>query len=435
MLGSQDPFSCKIFPKKYVIEVIGCRTNQYEVQLMRTELEAAGYSSVRAGEEASICVINTCAVTESAESSSRHTIRSCMQRHKNARIVVTGCLAEKDEKALLSLGESIYIIPNSKKESFSKILFSAETTPSTISTFDGHTRPFIKIQDGCTCFCSYCIVPYLRGGSRSRNKDEIVQEIRQLIQSGYKEVVLTGVNVGDFSNTEYELIDLIREIDLLPGLERLRLSSINPNDIDSRFVRTIPSLKKFCPSLHLVLQSGSNAVLRRMRRKYTREMFFSLVDELRQVSPDFEFSTDVIVGFPGETESDFEETLDVIQRVRFSKVHMFPFSVREGTAAARFQDKVGIDEIKRRKREVLHIAEKVSFDVRQKYVGKEVYILTERGDDPCFIYGQTPQALLVKIPRGIIHDNEFVKVKLIGNDIESFSGEICEPKSICSSTM
>lgn len=407
--------------KKYAVAVVGCRTNQYELQLIRTQLEAAGYEPAKEGETASMCVINTCAVTEQAESSSRHAVRSCVQHNPDARIIVTGCLAEKDEKSLMSLGEDIKIIPNSQKDSFSKLLFTpSEPFPHAISSFEEHTRPFIKIQDGCTCFCSYCIVPYVRGASRSREKDEILQEIKQLVRSGYKEIVLTGVNVGDFS----DLVGLITEIDAISGLERFRLSSINPNDIDENFIQKVTSLKKFCPSLHLVLQSGSNAILRKMRRKYTREQFLSLVNQFRGLFPDFEFSTDVIVGFPGETESDFEDTVDIIQKVKFSKVHMFPFSPREGTLAARFPEKISVEDMKRRKAYILQIAEEVAYDVREKYVGKKVCILTERGDDPAWLYGQTPQALLVKIQKKSFSENELLNVKLVGNDKESLLGEV-----------
>jgi threonylcarbamoyladenosine tRNA methylthiotransferase MtaB len=263
-------------------------------------------------------------------------------------------------------------------------------------------------------------VPFLRGASRSRRKDEILEEIRGLLGSSYKEIVITGVNVGDFP----QLTDLLVDIDALPGIERLRLSSINPNDIDDRFIEVASSLKSFCPSLHLVLQSGSNAVLKKMRRKYTQEMYLDIVRRLRDKRSDFAFSTDVIVGFPGESEADLEQTAEVIKSVNFSKVHLFPYSSREGTLAARFQEQVPIEVLKIRKLKIAELADLSAQRVRQDFVGKRVPILTESREEGQWLFGLTPHNLVVKIPKRMLSGNELVEVKITGHIDEELIGEL-----------
>jgi threonylcarbamoyladenosine tRNA methylthiotransferase MtaB len=399
--------------KRYAAQVVGCRVNQYELQSMRAQLEAHGYTAAEEGETAELCVVNTCAVTESAESSSRHAVRSLLSRNPHAKILVTGCLAQKDPSSLQEISESVHVLPNTEKDRFFESLFPSDVPPSPfITTFEGHTRAFIKIQDGCTCFCSYCIVPYLRGTSRSRKKEDILEEIRGLVAASYKEIVVTGVNVGDFPR----LVDLLQAIDAIDGIKRLRLSSINPNDIDEEFIEVVPQLKSFCPALHLVLQSGSNSVLKKMRRKYTREMYLDLVERFRKKQPDFAFSTDVIVGFPGETDADLEQTAEVIKAVNFSKVHLFPYSVREGTLAARFQDVVPVETIKERKAKIAQIAQECACMVRQQFVGKRVTVLTEEEG------GQTPHGLVVKLNEPL-PKNHLVDVKVVGFD-EELIGEL-----------
>ena len=403
-----------LMKKKYAAAVSGCRTNQYELQSMKTQLEAEGFAAAREGEEADLCVIHTCAVTESAESSSRHAVRALVHKHPGALIVVTGCLAQKDPVSLRALSENVEIISNDEKEYFFEKLFPGKKAPQkSITTFEGHTRAFVQIQDGCNCYCSYCIVPYLRGPSQSRAREEILREIKTLLASSYKEIVITGVNVGDFLDCgSYGLIDLLGEVDTLPGVERLRLSSINPNDIDERFLQTLSGLKSFCPSMHLVLQSGSNAILKKMRRQYTRESYCDLVKKLRKTNPDFCFSTDVIVGFPGETDADFEETVEVVRDVGFAKVHIFPYSRREGTQAARLGKCVPHDVIKDRKRRLADVEHEVSLETRARFVGRTVSVLTENGDDPTWICGQTPHGLVVKVPRENLSENTLLRVEL-----------------------
>jgi len=394
-------------PQTFSLASIGCRTNQYEIQALKEQLEAMGCIYVE--KDADLCIVNTCSVTQGAESSSRRSIRSLIKKHPRARIIITGCLALRAPETLK--GE---IIP--EKESIVKTLFPDRLIPPfSISKFSNHTRAFVKVQDGCNNFCSYCIIPYLRGRSRSKDTKSIVKEVQGLIESGHKEIVLTGIDVGDFNDNGFVLSDLVQTLDALDGLKRLRISSINPNQVDEKMVETILSGKNTCHSMHLVLQSGSTKILQKMRRLYTREQFLETVALFRQRSADFMFTTDVIVGFPGETEEDFEQSLELVKEVRFAKVHMFPYSERPGTRAKRFLDKVPAKTITERKGCLLKEAEEISCQVREKYVGKEVEVLTEQSNETKWLNAQTRNGLPVLLPRESAQPNELIQVRLEKN--------------------
>lgn len=407
-------------PKRFACTVLGCRTNQYELQATKTQLEALGFVEAAEGERADLCIIHTCAVTEAAESSSRHAIRSLVARHPGARIAVTGCLATRDSEGMRSIEGVTDVIAGKTSEEIVPTLFpDAELRPFGITRFDGHTRVFIKVQDGCNAFCTYCTVPFLRGRSRSRSIEDIVQEATRVVASGHKEIVLTGVNIGDF---EGKLSELVAAVDGVPGLKRLRVSSLNPNDVDEPLIDVLTCGQVVCPALHLVLQSGSNTILERMRRQYTREQFLDIVRRLRAKVPDFSFSTDIIVGFPGETTEDFYETLSLVQEVQFTKVHIFPYSERPRTVAARLPDKVSNDVIKERKHMLLETAERAASAIREEYVGRVVEVLTENGGDQ--IEGMTPQGLPVFISGGIVEPNQLVSVRISKNGSCGLFGEV-----------
>jgi threonylcarbamoyladenosine tRNA methylthiotransferase MtaB len=416
--------------KKYKVEALGCRTNQYEAQAFRDQLTGMGYEQASDGEEADLCIVNTCTVTESADSSSRHLIRQFAKQNPQAKVVVTGCLAERDPSSLINISGVAKVVSNKDKEQLLDDLFPAEDVPEfSIKRFDAHTRAFVKVQDGCNSFCTYCIIPYVRGRSRSRTVDEIVAEVKELVKSGYKEVVLTGINVGDFDGAgdgKDRLHHLVRAVDAIDGLERLRVSSIDPDEIDDDLTDAILNGKKTCHSMHIVLQAGSNVVLKRMNRKYTRQIFLDTVRRLKNISPDFTVTTDIIVGFPGETESDFQETLEVIREVEFAKVHMFPYSDRPRTKANLFPNKVPHDVIRERKSQVLKMAEEVSYLLRQKYVGRSLTILTEEmgKDHPDTLYGHTANFLGVSIPKEGLAVNELVEVELLSNSPDGLIGKV-----------
>lgn len=412
--------------KKFKIVTLGCRTNQYESQAYADQLHTMGYE-LSDEEEVEVCIVNTCTVTESADSSSRYQIRQLARKHPRARIIVTGCLAERVPAEIKGLPGVDLVVSNKDKENLLTLAFPEEEIPEfSIRQFEAHTRAFVKIQDGCDSFCTYCIIPYVRGRSRSRTIPEVIKEIEELIQNGYKEVVLTGINIGDFDGGKESktLADLVRCADQIDGLERLRISSIDPDEVDEDLADAVLNGKKTCPSMHIVLQAGSNVTLKRMNRKYTREIFFDTIEKLKKANPDFTFTTDVIVGFPGESERDFQDTLDAMKQVGFAKVHMFPFSPRERTRAALYPNRVPVEVIQERKQRLLRLAEEHAFALRQKYVDKKRSVLFEADEEEGYIFGHTDNFLPVKVEKGKILPNELKMVELISNQPDTLLGKI-----------
>lgn len=421
--------------KKFKIATLGCRTNQYESQAYQDQLLAMGYSPAQEGEIADVCIVNTCTVTESADRHSRHEIRQLARENPNTKLVVTGCFAEREPALIQQLGGVTHVIANREKESLIATVFPQEEVPEfSIKHFEAHTRAFVKIQDGCNSYCTYCIIPYVRGRSRSRTIPEIVREVEELIANGYKEIVLTGINIGDFDGCPAEgapphrLSDLIRIIDKLPGLERLRVSSIDPDEVDDDLADAILNGKNTCHSMHLVLQSGSNVILKRMNRKYTRQIFLNTVERMRQASPDFTVTTDIIVGFPGETEADFADTLDVMREVKFAKVHMFPYSPRDRTRAALFPNQISPEIMKERKQIILRTAEETAYTLREQFLNRRMVILTENSDPtrPNEIGGHSDNFLMVWIQNATLKPNELVTVELIANTPAGLIGKVLE---------
>lgn len=414
--------------KHFKVASLGCRTNQYEAKAFENQLQKLGLEETSDQKDTDVCIVNTCTVTASADAASRAKIRSLLREHPNAEVVVTGCMAEAAKEDLLKMDPRVKVYLNKEKELIIQKLFpDIETYPEfNIEQFEGNTRAFVKIQDGCNSYCTYCIIPYVRGKSRSRKIPEIIDEIKGLSDKGYKEVVLTGINIGDFDGDgqKKRLSDLVYEVDKIEGIERIRISSIDPDEVEKDLQDAVLQCKKACPSMHVVLQSGSNTVLKRMNRKYTRQMFFETIDRLRELDSSFTFTTDVIVGFPGETEADFNETLDVIEKVKFAKVHMFPYSRRKRTRAALYPDQVPAQIAQERKQILLRKAEKMSFLLRESFIGKEGVVLLEKRENKDFIFGHTETFLPVKIFSKDLSRNELVRVRLSENTEEGFTGII-----------
>lgn len=416
--------------KKFKVLTLGCRTNQYESQGFSDQLVTLGYKKAQEGETADICIVNTCTVTQSADSSSRHAIRQLARENPGSRLVVTGCFAESKPEIVQQIEGIEFIVPNKDKERLVEKLFPEESIPEfSIKQFEAHTRAFVKVQDGCNSFCTYCIIPYVRGRSKSRPMEDIVKEIKGLIDRGYQEIVLTGINIGDFDggegkNSPLRLADLVRTVDKIPGIKRLRISSIDPDEVDSDLADAILNGQHTCPSMHIVLQSGSNLILKRMNRKYTRQIFLETVHRLKSENPDFTFTTDIIVGFPGETETDFLETLTVMEEVQFAKIHMFPYSDRQRTRAYLMPNKVPKEVISRRKAEILKAAEAIAYELRKKFIGRKMSVLTEQFDthDPEVISGHTANFLEVFLPRKNLKPNQLIDVQLVENTAKGFRG-------------
>ena len=408
---------------KYKVVTLGCRTNQYESQAYIDQLQGIGYVE---GDDADLVVVNTCTVTEQADKKSLYAIRQIKRKNPRAKVVVTGCLVERKGEEILALPEVDQVVGNLEKEELiRKALPEVESLPEfQIKRFDAHTRAFVKVQDGCNSYCSYCVIPFVRGRSRSKQMDEILDEVRGVVASGYKEIVLTGINIGDFDGGG-TLADLVRNVDAIPGIERLRISSIDPDEVDDDLLDAVVNGKNTCHSMHIVLQSGSNAVLKKMRRKYTIAEFYETVDRLLAASPKFTFTTDIIVGFPGETEDDFQQTLQVIERVRFAKVHMFPFSSRPYTRAARMPDHVPADEISRRKQILMRAAEKTALRLRGEFVGGIEKVLIESADPmrEGHVTGHTDGFLQVSLPKGELKQHDLIDVEITENGPDGLIGK------------
>jgi len=409
--------------KKFKIVTLGCRTNQYESQAYAKQLMGMGYTESAQG--ADVCIINTCTVTQQAEKSSLAEIAKIARQHPGAAVLVTGCLAEQAPDRILSIPGVSHVVANKEKEGLLTRLFPATELPEfAIENFSAHTRAFVKVQDGCNSFCSYCIIPYVRGRSRSRKVEDVLREVEGLVRHGYKEVVITGINVGDFDGGDgsARLADLVRAVDKVEGICRVRLSSIDPDEVDEDLLSAILEGQHTCHSLHIVLQSGSDAILKRMRRKYTRAMFLDTIDRVSCASPDFAFTTDVIVGFPGETEEDFQATVDVIRHVRFAKVHMFPYSPRPKTRAALFEDLVPQDVIATRKHTLLQEAQLAAAALRASYIGQRMEVLLESCEGSVWT-GHTDNFLCVEIlHKEGMEANAIVSVDFVANGPTALQG-------------
>ncbi|MFO0979742.1 MAG: tRNA (N(6)-L-threonylcarbamoyladenosine(37)-C(2))-methylthiotransferase MtaB [Planctomycetaceae bacterium] len=337
---------------------LGCKVNQYETQLVREALLQSGYREAKDEESAELCVVNTCTVTNTGDSKSRQVIRQLARQNPGAKTIVMGCYATRDPRAVSELPNVIEVVTDKRELPDVLSRFGVAELPTGITEFEGRQRAFVKIQDGCILKCSYCIIPTVRPGLRSRRPIDIEEEMRALIDHGYREIVISGIHMGHFGVDTNNLVPgdkperlwhLLRRLDRIPGDWRMRLSSIEAVEVNEEFIRAAGDCEHLCPQFHPALQSGSNSVLTRMRRRYRVERFLERLEQIRDMlGNDPAFSTDVIVGFPGETDAEFEETLETCRKARFMKVHVFPFSRRDGTPAATMPNQIPPEVIRER---------------------------------------------------------------------------------------
>ena len=390
---------------------LGCKVNQYETNAMIQKLIEGGYKIVEHHEKADIYIVNTCTVTNMSDRKSRQMIRKVREINPQAKIIAVGCYVEvakneveKMKEIDLTLGnsEKVDIVKycdnllqdikkdeNNKKNEFSEF--------GTI-TYTEKTRAVIKIQDGCDRFCSYCIIPYARGRVRSRNPQNVVSEITQIAKKGIKEVVLTGIHIASYGkdfDEKYELIDLLEEINKIDGIQRIRLGSIEPLLITNEFIQRLSKLEKICEHFHLSLQSGCDETLKRMNRRYTTTQFKEIVGIIRKAYKNANLTTDIIVGFPQETEEEFKKTYEFLKEIKFYKMHIFKYSPRKGTLAEKMQGQI-LPQIKEeRSRKLIELSDKNEEEYNKKYVGNEVEVLWE--EEKQGIYkGHTKNYILVE---------------------------------------
>lgn len=426
----------EITMKKCALHSLGCKVNSYETQAMQKMMESAGYEIVPFGEEiADIYIINTCSVTNIADRKSRQMIHKAKKLNPEAVVAAAGCYVE-------SAGDNIdedvdIVIGNNEKSHLIEILneyFEHMDKEKSVDIgkatgFDElnidspleHTRAYVKIQDGCNRFCSYCIIPYVRGRIRSRKPDDVMAEIKRVAASGCKEVVLTGIHLSsyglDFKDSTVKLIDVIEAVNRIEGIERIRLGSLEPLIVTEEFVRRLAKCKKICPHFHLSLQSGCDKTLKRMNRRYNVDEYYKGVELLREYFPDAAVTTDVIVGFPGETEEEFNITKKYLEKVCFYEMHVFKYSRRKGTAADKMPDQIPENIKSERSTELLELNEILSNGYREKYIGKKVKVLLEENhiiENKKYIIGFTDTYVRVALenPEEKLYTNQIVNVRV-----------------------
>lgn len=404
--------------RKAALHNLGCKVNAYETEAMQELLEQAGYQIVPFEEQADVYIINTCTVTNVADRKSRQMIHRARKKNPGAVIVAAGCYVQTKDTAGLDADIDI-VIGNNKKKEIAKVLedyfrergagvkkierldigHTSEYEDLTVSHTAGHTRVFLKVQDGCNQFCSYCIIPYARGRVRSRSREEVVAEVRRLAERGYKEVVLTGIHLSSYgTDIGDDLLSLILSVHQVEGICRIRLGSLEPGIITEEFARTLSECPKFCPHFHLSLQSGCDATLKRMNRRYDTAQYEEKCQILRKYFQDPALTTDVIVGFPGETEEEFEASRAFIDRINFYETHIFKYSRREGTRAAVMDGQVPDSVKTKRSALLLELGQKKQREYEEKLLGTTREVLME---ESVVIDGETWQ---------VGHTKEYVKI-------------------------
>jgi threonylcarbamoyladenosine tRNA methylthiotransferase MtaB len=388
---------------------LGCKVNQYETQLVKEALEQNGFREADEDETADLCVVNTCTVTSEGDAKSRKIIRQLSRQNPGTRTIVMGCYATRDPQAVSQLPDVFEVVTDKRELPDVLSRHGVHDIPAGISYFEGRKRAYVKVQDGCLLRCTYCIIPQVRPGLRSRDPEEIEQEVRRLVENGHKEIVLSGIHVGHFGvdttrkksgRPPFRLWHLFRKLDAIEGDWRMRLSSIEANEVDDDFIKAAADCAHLCPQFHPALQSGSDGVLRRMRRRYRIGRFLEKLERIREVMPDVAFTTDVIVGFPGETDEEFAETLEACRQARFMKIHIFPFSPRKGTPAATYPNQIPPEVRKARCRELAILERELAVEYYRKHVGRELEVLVERlcEDRPGWLRGTDRHYIPVHLP-------------------------------------
>jgi len=412
---------------KVAVYTLGCKVNIYESEYVISLLKKNNYEIVDFNDKADIYIINTCTVTNESDRKDRKIINQAKRTNPNAIIIVMGCYSQispsdidadiiignKDKSKIIELIEEY--LQNKNKIEKVYDLKKIDFEEMFIDNFENHTRAFVKIQDGCNAFCSYCIIPYARGGLRSKDEKEVIKEITTLVNNGYKEIVLTGIHTGRYGiekNTSLEV--LLNKLVNIPNIFRIRLSSIEINEITEGIINLIKNNKVMAKHLHIPLQSGSDKILKLMNRKYDLDYFINKVEQIRKEIPDISITTDLIVGFPNETEEDFNDTLNTLEKIKFTKIHTFPYSKRQGTKASIMPNQIPGNIKKERVHKVLEISSKYELEFYKSNINREYEVVTElRKNDICI--GHTSNYIPIIIDEKL--DNKIVNVKI--NSVKS----------------
>ena len=422
---------------KFYIYNLGCKVNSYESNIMMEDLERCGF--VKGTEtDSDIYIINTCTVTNTSDNKSMKTIRKVLRLYPDKIVVACGCMTQVNSLYLKDLNVSIIIGNHGKSkitEYINKYLKDKKQIiditdfkdnkfeDMCLNNFD-KTRAFVKIEDGCENFCSYCIIPYARGKVRSKDPKLVIEEVKNLISEGHKEVVLTGIHTGHYgSDINYKFSNLLNDLVKIKGLERLRISSIEITEITDDVLDVLKENSNLVSHMHIPLQSGSNEILKLMNRKYDKEYFIDKINKIRSIRPDISITTDVIVGFPSETEELFNETIETINKIKFSKIHVFPFSLRKGTKSEEIPNHVDDVTKKKRVKELVELSYSLENSYMNKFINKNVLLLPEIYKDG-YLIGHTDNYLKIKASGNKDLLNKIIEVEILENDYPYLLGKI-----------
>ncbi len=422
--------------KKVALHNLGCKVNAYETEVMEQKLREAGYEIVPFEPGADIYIINTCTVTNVADRKSRQMLHKAKRMNPDSIVVAAGCYTETDKEKVMADEDIDIIVGNNKKREIVTVLneyfeeqkkldvsidinHTSEYEEMTLEELSEHTRAYMKVQDGCNQFCTYCIIPYARGRVRSRKISDIEKEAAILAKKGFKEIVITGIHVGsygiDMKEKNIGLIDVVEAICKTPGIERVRLSSVEPRTITSDFMERISRLSKICPHFHLSLQSGCDTVLKRMNRKYNTKEYLDSCKLIRKYYKDAAITTDVIVGFPGETEEEHNITKSFLSEVQFADMHIFKYSKRQGTIAAGMENQVQETVKAQRSSELIELCKKMQREYRKRYIGDTVEVLfeeTETIEENEYYMGHTKEYVKIMVKSDEDVRNKIIRVKV-----------------------
>lgn len=416
---------------KIFIETLGCKVNTYESEVIKEEFLRNGYELADNLSDANVIVVNTCSVTNQSDAKSRKVIRNARKNNKNAILVVCGCSSQNHQDELKDLGADILIGNKDKSKIFDYVnnydnkqiinyynMINTDFEKMSLDNYSERTRAFVKIQDGCNNYCSYCIIPYLRGTIRNKDLNDAINEINTLVNNGFKEIVLTGIHTGSYP----ELVKLIQEISKNDKLERIRISSIEATEINDEFLKELKNNNKICNHMHIPVQAACDNTLKKMNRKYDMNKFKEIINKIREVRPDINITTDLIVGFPTETKEDFLESYNNAKEIKFGKIHVFPYSKRDGTVAAKMKIIVTDAEKKERTHKMITLSNKLENEYYNKFIDKTLSVLVEEVFDK-YCTGHTDNYIKVIINKKLEH-NKFYNVKIIKVDNCNVYGEV-----------
>lgn len=432
--------------EKVTFHTLGCKVNQYETEAMEELFEKSGYKIVDEDQIADIYVINTCTVTNLSDRKSRQIIRRAKRKNQEAIVAVVGCYSQvspdevaaidgvdiiigtTDRNHIVSLCEEVKAIKG-QINIVRNVKSQKEFETINIDTIKGKTRAYMKIQDGCNQYCSYCIIPYARGPIRSRDLENIISEAKKLALAGFKEIVLTGIHIASYGKDkkDIKLINVLEELGKLEGIERIRFSSIEPTLIDDEFMERLVKIGKVCDHFHLSLQSGSDRVLQRMNRKYSTREYGEIVKTIRKHMPQAGITTDIIVGFPEETEEEFDETLDFVRKIGFSRIHVFKYSPREGTPAAEYKEQINGNIKNQRSETLISLGDEMMKEFNNEFIGKNLSVLfEEESRDGQFIEGYTTNYIRVKSKLDKAYLGQIADVRINSQEEDYLIGDIID---------